>query len=119
MTVSRSQDMIAELGAAALNERRRLLKEHGCAAKIRRRIRQCSSLHRQHTSALHVIGDGTKSLRAKQITPKYFFVQELVRDGTVTNHYVKKQDQLADIGTEHLSKKHHGGLFNKIRDFGA
>ena len=55
-----------------------------------------------NTSALHVAGNKTFSPRAKHITLRYFFVQELVKEGKVTIHFVKTEQQLADLGTKHL-----------------
>ena len=55
--------------------------------------------------------------RAKHIALRYF-VQELGEDGTVTIHYVKKQDQLVDHGTKHPNKQRLLKLITKIRDFG-
>ena len=69
-----------------------------------------------NTSALHVTGNCTYSSRGKHIALRYFFIQELVEDGTITIHYAKTQDQLADIGTKHLNKQPHRELINKIRD---
>ena len=43
----------------------------------------------------------------KHIALRYFFVQELVEEGTTTIHFAKMQDQLADIGTKHLNKQSH------------
>ena len=71
-----------------------------------------------NTSALHVAGNRTYyPPRAKHIALRYF-VQELGEDGTVTIHYVKKQDQLVDHGTKHPNKQRLLKLITKIRDFG-
>ena len=65
-------------------------------------IGQCSSLHRQHVGAS--CGRQSHLLpSAKNIALRYFFVQELVEDGTITIHYVETQHQLADIGIKHLN----------------
>ena len=72
-----------------------------------------------NTSARHVAGNHTYFPRAKHIALRYFFVQELVEDGTITIHYAKMQDQLDDMWTKHLNTHRHRGRFNKIRDFGA
>ena len=54
------------------------------------------------TSALHVAGNRTFSPRAKHIALRYFFIQELVKEGKVTIYFVKTELQLADLGTKHL-----------------
>ena len=56
------------------------------------------------TSVLHVASNRTYSSRAKHIALRYCFVQELVEEGKVTIHYVKSEEKLADLGTEHHSK---------------
>ncbi|CAM9353948.1 unnamed protein product, partial [Ascophyllum nodosum] len=55
-----------------------------------------------NTSALQVAGNETFSPRAKYIALRYVFVQELVKEGKVTIHFVKTEQQLADLGTKHL-----------------
>ena len=61
-----------------------------------------------NTSALHVAGNWTFSPKAKQIALKYFFVQELVKEGgNVPIHFVKTEQQLDDLGTKHLKKNRH------------
>ena len=72
-----------------------------------------------NTSALHVTGNRTYSPRAKNITLRYFFVQELVEEGKVSTHYVKSEDQLADLGTKHHSKHRHRDLIKFITEFKA
>ena len=44
------------------------------------------------------------SPRAKYIASRYFFVQDLVKEEKVTIHFVKTEQQLADLGTKHLKK---------------
>ena len=46
-----------------------------------------------NTSALHVAGNRTFSPRAKHIALRYLFVQELVKEGNVTIHFVKTEQQ--------------------------
>ena len=72
-------------------------------------------LHRQHIGA----GNRTYSPRAKHTALRYFFIQELIEDDTITIHCVKTQNQLADIGTKRLNRQPHRDLITKIRDFGA
>lgn len=72
-----------------------------------------------NTSALHVTGNYTHSPRTNHIALGYFFIQELVEDGTITIRYAKTQDQLAGIGTKHLNNQRHREHITKIRDFEA
>ena len=61
-------------------------------------------LYLDKTSTLYVAGNQTYSPRVKHVALWHFLVQELVREGQISIHYVKTEDQLADIGTKHLSK---------------
>ena len=71
-------------------------------------------LHIDNTSALHIAGNRTYSPRAKHIALRYyFFVQELVEEGKVSIHYVKSEDQLADLGTKHHSTHRHRDLIQR------
>ena len=56
------------------------------------------SLYIDNTSTLHAAGNRTFTPRAKHIALSYFFVQELVEEGNISIHYVKSEDQLADLG---------------------
>ena len=47
-------------------------------------------LYIDNTSALHVSGNRRYNPRAKHIALRYFFVQELVEEGKITIHLVKK-----------------------------
>ena len=79
-------------------------------------FRNVPCLHRQdinNTSTGHVAGNRTFSPRAKHIALRYFFVQELVKEGKVTIHFVKTEQQLADLGTKHL-KKHRPRFLIKL-----
>ena len=70
-----------------------------------------------NSSALHVAGNRTSFSRAKHVTLRYLFVQELVEGRH--DHHPLRQDKLADIGVKHLNKQHHRELINKIRSSGA
>ena len=72
-----------------------------------------------NTSALHVTGNRTYSLRVKRVALRYFFIQELVKEGRITVKYMTTEDQLADIGTKHLSKQRQRYLFKLISEFRA
>ncbi|CAN0428023.1 unnamed protein product, partial [Ascophyllum nodosum] len=50
------------------------------------------------------------SPRAKHIALRYLFVQELVEEGKITIHFMKTQDQIADLGTKHANKHRHRAL---------
>ena len=76
-------------------------------------------LYIDNTSALHDAGNRKYNPRAKHITPRYFFVQELVEEGKIIIHFVKTQDQIADFGTKHTSKHRHRVLIKLIREFEA
>ena len=69
------------------------------------------------TTALHVVGNRTYSPRAKHIALRYFFVQELVEEGKITIHFVKTQDQIADLGTKHSNRHRHRALIKFIGEF--
>ena len=71
-----------------------------------------------NTEALHVAGNRTSSPRAKNIALRYVFVQELLKEGNIAIHFVKTEQQLADLKMKHL-KKHRPRflikLINEIR----
>ena len=48
---------------------------------------------------------------------RYFFILELVKEGSITFKYVKIEDQLADIGTKHLSKQRQRFLLKLTSEF--
>lgn len=48
-----------------------------------------------------------------------FFVKEPVKEGRISIHYVKTENQLAGIGTKHLRKYRHRHLFSLIASFKA
>ena len=76
-------------------------------------------LYIDNTSALHVAGNRTYSPRVKHIALRYFSVQELVKEGKITIHFVKRQDQIADLGTKHANKHRHCALIKLSREFEA
>ena len=76
-------------------------------------------LYIDKTLALHVAGNHTYTPRAKHIAMRYIFVQELVEEGKVSIYYVMIEDQLADLGTKHLSKHHHRNFIKFIHEFEA
>ena len=72
-----------------------------------------------NTSTLHVAGHRTYSPRAKHIALRYFFVQESVEEGKIPIHFVKTQDQIADLGTKHANKHRQRALIKLVREFEA
>ena len=97
--------MEAELVAAALAMKEavfcfNMIKELGFSTRF-----HSVPLYTDNTSALHVVGNRTYSSRVTHVALRYFFIQELVKEGRITVKYVKAEDQLADIGTKHLSKQ--------------
>ena len=76
-------------------------------------------LYVDDTSALHVAGNRTYSSRVKHVASRYFFIQELVEKGRIVIHYVKTEDQLADLGTKHLSKQRQRYLLKLMSEFRA
>ena len=77
------------------------------------------SLYIDNTSTLHVAGNRTYSSRVKRVALRYFFIQELVKESRISIHYIKREDQLADIGTKYLSKHRHRYLIELINEFRA
>jgi len=111
--------MEAELVAAALTMKEavfcsNMMKELGFGTRF-----DSVPLYIDNTSALHVAGNRTYSSRVKHVALRYFFIQELVKEGRISIHYVKTEDQLADIGTKHLSKHRHRYLIKLISEFRA
>ena len=111
--------MEAELVAAALTMKEavfcsNMMKELGFGTRF-----DNVPVYIDNTSTLHVAGNQTYSPRVKHVALRFFFVQELVKEGRISIHYVKTEDQLADIGTKHLSKHRHRYLIKLIGDFRA
>ena len=75
------------------------------------------SVYINTTSALHVAGNRAFGPRVKHIALRYVFVQELVKEGKVTIHFIKTEQQLADLGTKHLGKDRHRFLIKLISEF--
>ena len=77
-------------------------------------------LNIDNTSALHAAGSRTcaYSLRAKTVALRYFFVQEMVEEGKISNPCVKTEDQLANLGTK---PRHHDliSLINEVKTLNA
>ena len=76
-------------------------------------------LHIDNTATIHVIGNRTYSSRTKHIALRYFYIREMVMDGSISIHYIPTENQLADIGTKHLNKHRLHFLLDKIKNFGT
>ena len=74
-------------------------------------------LYIDNTATLHVIGNRTYSSRTKHIALRFFYIRELVSEGKMTIHYVSTEDNLADIGTKHLTKQRLQQLLHKFKNF--
>ena len=72
-----------------------------------------------NTSVLYVAKNRTFNPRPKHIALKYFFVQEPVKKGKITIHFIKTEQQLADLGTKHLKKHRHCFVNKLINEFRA
>ena len=91
--------MEAELEVAALTMKEvafclSIIKELGLGTRF-----ESVPLCLDYTSALHVAGNRTHSSRVKHVGLRYFFVQELAREGRIRIRCIKIEDLLADIGT--------------------
>ena len=74
-------------------------------------------LYIDNTATLHVIGNRAYSSRTKHIALRFFYIRELVSEGKITIHYVSIEDNLADIGTKHLTKQRLQQLLHKFKNF--
>lgn len=53
------------------------------------------------------------------MTLRYFFIQELFKEGRISIHYVKIEKKFAEIDIKHHSKHRHRYLTKLISDFKA
>ena len=109
--------MEAELVAAALAIREavfcsNMLIELGFGKEVEK-----VPLYIDNTATLHVIGNRAYSSRTKHIALRFFYIRELVSEGKMTIHYVSTEDNLADIGTKHLTKQRLQQLLHKFKNF--
>ena len=74
-------------------------------------------LNINNTVTLHVIRNRAYSSRTKNIALRLFYVRELVSEGKVIIPYIATEDQLAEIGTEHLNKHGLQQLLHEITNF--
>ena len=74
-------------------------------------------LYIDNTATLNVIGNQTFSARTKHVALRFFYIRELVKEETISTHYVPTEDNLADIGSKHFNKQCHKFLIDKIKNF--
>ena len=103
-------------GRSASDEGSSVILKHDEGTGIRHASRQRTT-NIDNTSALHVAGNRTCSSRVKHVALRYFFIQERVKKGRITVKYMKTEDQLADIGTTHLSEQRQRYLLKLICEF--
>ena len=60
-----------------------------------------------NTGALRIAGNGTYSSRTRHIALRFFFLEELIKEGRITIHHVATTKKLTDIRTKSLSKSTH------------
>ena len=72
-----------------------------------------------NTSALNVAGNRTNNSRVTHVALRYFFIQDLVKEGIITVKYMKTEDQLADVRTKHLGNQRQRYLLKLISEFRA
>ena len=75
------------------------------------------TLYIDNISALHVAGNRTYSSRVKHVALRYFFIQDLVKEGRIDVKYMKTEDQLADVGTKNLGNQRRRYLLKLISEF--
>lgn len=64
------------------------------------------------TSCIIVAKAPSMTLRTKHITLKFHFFRSFIANGSISIHYIKSTEQVADILTKPLS----GELFSCLRD---
>ena len=74
-------------------------------------------LHIDNTATLHVIGNRAFSSRTKDITLRFFYLRELVKNKMITTHYISTERQVADNGTKHLNEHRLEQLLQMIKSF--
>ena len=74
-------------------------------------------VHTDNTATLHVIGSRAYGSRTKHIALRFFYIRERVSEESITIHYISTEDQLADIGTNHLNKHRLQQLLYNVNNF--
>ena len=57
-----------------------------------------------NTATLQALGNRSYCSRTKHITLRYFYVHELVTNGTISTYYISTKDNPGDIGTKYFAK---------------
>ena len=92
------------------------IRDSADRAWFRKEGREGAAVHRQH-------GDTTcdreprVQLSHEDIALRFSYIRELVSEGKMTIHYVSIEDNLADIGTKHLTKQSLQQLLHKFKSF--
>lgn len=74
-------------------------------------------LYCDNTATLHALGNRSHSSRTKHIALRYFYIRELVSEGRISIHYIRSNDNIADIGTKHLNQHQFRHLLSLIENF--
>ncbi|CAN0903190.1 Retrovirus-related Pol polyprotein from transposon RE1 [Linum grandiflorum] len=86
----------------------RLLSELG------RPVQLPVALHADNTSAIQIATNPVLHERTKHIETHVHYIRELVRDGDIKLHYLKTDDQIADLLTKAVLTSRHWYLSNKL-----
>ncbi|CAL1408191.1 unnamed protein product [Linum trigynum] len=90
---------------------RRLLADFGVSCPIP------MELMVDNTSAIRIAANPVLHDRTKHIEIHVHYVRDMVRDGTVTLHYIHTEDQVADLFTKSFSSSRHWFLSSKLMLF--
>ena len=84
-----------------------------------RRFDSVPLLYIDITPARHVAENRIYSSRVKHVALRHFFIQEQVKVGRIIIHYVKTEDQFADLSTKHVSKQRQHYLLKLLSELRA
>ncbi|CAL1351945.1 unnamed protein product [Linum trigynum] len=87
---------------------RRLLRDLGVICSLP------MVLYVDNTSAIRIAVNPVLHDRTKHIEIHVHYIRDLVGDGTITLHYVRTEDQIADIFTKAFSTSRHWYLSSKL-----
>ena len=68
-------------------------------------------------ATLHAPGNRSSSPRTKHIALRFFYIRELVSEGSISINYISTDNNTADIGTKHLNKHRFKHLLDLISNF--
>ena len=71
----------------------------------------------ENAGALHIAGNSTYSSRTRHIALRFFFLNELIKEGRITIHNLVTTKQLTDIRTKFLSTSTHRHLVELIKKY--